>query len=31
MAALEGTIYTHSGLSEKPKANMNEYFDVDPL
>ena len=30
MSALEGTLYNHSGLSEKPKANMNEYFDIDP-
>jgi len=30
MAALEGTIYTRIGLNAKPKANMNEYFDVDP-
>ena len=30
MAALEGTIYTRAGLNAKPKANMNEYFDVDP-
>ena len=30
MASLEGTIYTRAGLNSKPKANMNEYFDVDP-
>ena len=30
MAALEGIIYTRAGLNAKPKANMNEYFDVDP-
>ncbi len=26
MAALEGVRYTNSGLIEKPKANMNDYF-----
>ena len=26
MAALEGIRYTNSGLTEKPKANMNDYF-----
>jgi hypothetical protein len=26
MAALEGMRYTNSGLTEKPKANMNDYF-----
>jgi hypothetical protein len=26
MAALEGIRYTNSGLIEKPKANMNDYF-----
>ena len=30
MAALDGTFYTKRGLTTKPKANMNEYFDVDP-
>ena len=28
MAALEGTLYDESGLTEKPKANMNDHFDV---
>ena len=28
MAALEGTMYTESGLTSKPKANMNDHFDV---
>ena len=28
MAALEGTLYSNSGLHEKPKANMNDHFDV---
>ena len=28
MAALEGTLYSNSGLYEKPKANMNDHFDV---
>ena len=28
MAALEGTIYTERGLTEKPKANMNDHFDI---
>jgi hypothetical protein len=26
MAALEGIKYTNSGLSKKPKANINDYF-----
>ena len=26
MAALEGTMYNESGLTQKPKANMNDYF-----
>jgi len=30
MASLEGTIYSKAGLSTKPKANMNDYFGVDP-
>jgi hypothetical protein len=29
MAALEGIEYPVSGLTEKPKANMNNYFDID--
>ena len=28
MAALEGTMYTERGLTEKPKANMNDHFDI---
>ena len=28
--ALEGTIYSNIGLNKKPKANMNDYFDIDP-
>ena len=28
MAALEGTLYDKSGLLEKPKANMNDHFNV---
>ena len=28
MAALEGTLYTDSGLTSKPKANMNDHFDM---
>ena len=28
MAALEGTMYTERGLTEKPKANMNDHFDM---
>ena len=28
MAALEGTIYSEHGLNNKPKANMNDHFDV---
>ena len=28
MAALEGTMYDESGLTEKPKANMNDHFNV---
>ena len=31
MAALEGTMYNESGLIEKPKANMNDHFDVEFL
>ncbi len=29
MAALEGTWYNDNGLNTKPKANMNDYFDID--
>ena len=29
MAALEGTWYNDNGLNIKPKANMNDYFDID--
>ena len=29
MAALEGTMYNESGLTQKPKANMNDHFDID--
>ena len=29
MAALEGTWYNDNGLTTKPKANMNDYFDID--
>ena len=29
MAALEGTLYWEDGLSSKPKANMNDHFDID--
>ena len=29
MAALEGTWYDENGLNVKPKANMNDYFDID--
>jgi len=29
MAALEGTWYDDNGLNIKPKANMNDYFDID--
>ena len=29
MAALEGIMYHEDGLIEKPKANMNEYQDID--
>ena len=28
MAALEGTWYDESGLTAKPKANMNDHFDI---
>ncbi len=28
MAALEGTWYDDHGLNSKPKANMNDYFDM---
>ena len=28
MAALEGTWYDDNGLGKKPKANMNDYFDI---
>ena len=31
MAALEGIKYTQQGLTKKPTANMNEYFDINPL
>jgi len=30
MATLEGTMYSSIGLNKKPKANMNEYFNIDP-
>ena len=30
MAALEGISYTKSGLIEKPIANMNTHFDIEP-
>ena len=30
MATLDGITYTEQGLVEKPKANMNEYFDTNP-
>ena len=30
MAALEGTTYSKSGLIEKPVANINTHFDIDP-
>ena len=30
MAALEGTTYSKSGLIEKPIANMNTHFDIEP-
>ena len=29
MAALEGNWYDSNGLNIKPKANMNDYFDID--
>ena len=29
MAALEDTLYNDFGLNSKPKANMNDYFDID--
>ena len=29
MAALEGTMYNESGLIVKPKANMNDHFNMD--
>ena len=29
MAALEGTLYNESGLDKKPKANMNDHYDVE--
>jgi len=29
MAALEGNTYTDQGLTKKPKANMNDYFDIE--
>ena len=29
MAALEGVEYSDNGLNSKPKANMNDYFDID--
>ena len=28
MAALEGTMYSESGLNIKPKANMNDHFET---
>ena len=28
MAALENTLYNERGLNSKPKANMNDYFDM---
>jgi len=31
MAALEGVWYNDNGLNTKPKANMNDYFDIDFL
>lgn len=30
MAALEGTFYTKGGLTTKPQANMNDFFDISP-
>ena len=29
MSALEGNWYDDNGLNNKPKANMNDYFDID--
>ena len=29
MAGLEDTLYKEHGLNTKPKANMNDYFDID--
>ena len=29
MAGLEDTLYSGHGLNKKPKANMNDYFDID--
>ena len=29
MAALEGVMYKESGLTEKPKANMNDHFNIN--
>jgi hypothetical protein len=29
MAALENVEYTERGLDSKPKANMNDFFDID--
>ena len=29
MAALEDTMYNESGLKLKPKANMNDHFEMD--
>jgi len=29
MAGLEDTLYSDYGLNSKPKANMNDYFDID--
>ena len=29
MAGLEDTLYSDHGLNKKPKANMNDYFDID--
>ncbi len=28
MAALENTVYSPSGLYRKPKANMNDHFEM---
>ena len=29
MAALEGVMYKESGLTETPKANMNDHFNIN--